>query len=130
MKDVIGKQVHGTEFYKYGLPYVGAGGSILSNMVDLLELMKLTLRNHLELHVVTRIREDRLVNRYVEENAISYRLFHGDPDPSIEFSGWCSSDYLNEPFSEKFKFIDLTKPETLSTIELAAINWALNSKAS
>lgn len=125
---VTGRPIYGSQLHKYGLPYIGAAGTFLAEKLDLVDLMLAAVERHPELHIVTRLLDRRIVNRYEPENASSYHLHLGNADPEIEFTReWSADDFTEEELARHDQTREEFRNTPLSTKEIAAVNWILKN---
>ena len=85
--DVLGPPLKGPEFPLFGLQNWNDAGLIsevvrkgsVKKMLDVIDLF------YPEIHIVTYLRNRNIVNRHVKEDVLFYKIFRGNPDPSLEF---------------------------------------------
>lgn len=115
--------------YKYGLPYDGAAGTFFAEKHDHVDLMLAAVERHPEIHVVTSLKDGRILNRYESENADYYYLHLGDADPDLEFTKeWREDDFTKEEWDRFDKMCEDFRSTPWSAQEIAAVNWAIKNR--
>jgi hypothetical protein len=85
--ETLGPSLTGDEMPLIGLAKLNDFGVIaehygkgsVAKMLSIVEMF------YPEIHIVTYLRNGNIVNRYESENALHYKLYRGDNDPTIEF---------------------------------------------
>jgi hypothetical protein len=125
LRKTIGFPKLGCELHKFGIPYVGAAGTVNFKMNDALldYLLAAEERFSPQIHIVSFMDDGRVLNRF-DKDASYCMLYPGNNDPDIEFSTDFCWDDIPEPKLCEFPAADDDAPE-LTSSQLHAINWSL-----
>ena len=85
--DILGPPIEGPELPQFGLQNWHPGGIIsetvskgsVDKMLDVIDLF------YPEIHIVSYLKNRNIVNLFVKDDVMYYRLFRGNPDPNLEF---------------------------------------------
>ncbi len=124
---IVGRPIFGMEMHKFGLPYLGAGGSFSNATGEgSIDLMLAAVDCYYpNIHTVSLMPNGTIFNRFIE-GATLYRLFTGNCDPDLEFTNEFSySDFTKEELSNlAVQRVDIASSEP--TLEdQNAIPWQL-----
>ncbi len=85
--ETLGPSITGSEMPQFGLPKLNDFGAIAEHYGkgSVAKMLNLVDMFYPEIHIVTYLKDGNIVNRYEKENALHYKIFRGDSDPTIEF---------------------------------------------